>query len=334
MPANKEALIRYRIIDGLLRDKQNPFPSMDTILEKCESVLGKTFSESTIQKDIYTLRKDQGLNYNAPIEFSRQHQGYYYSEEGYTIAAVALTGDEINAIEFAAGILGQFKGTELQVEFDHAVEKILQTLSIRKILKNEQIEKIIQVEKVSYFKGTEYLSKLVEMIKKSQIITFDYHSFERDQPKQHTLHPYLLKEYRNRWYLVGYQPKYAAIRTFGIDRIDNLKAGKEKYTMIDQFDPANYFKHSFGISTTDEKPEDVVLSFSPMEGKYIKNQTIHPSQKIITDNEKELRISIHVMISYELQMQLLSYGEHVKVIKPASLAKTIKDLLKKAADKY
>lgn len=62
MPANKEALIRYRIIDGLLRDKQNPFPSMDIILEKCESVLGKTFSESTIQKDIYTLRKDQGLN--------------------------------------------------------------------------------------------------------------------------------------------------------------------------------------------------------------------------------------------------------------------------------
>ena len=334
MPANKEALIRYRIIDGALRDKQKPYPTLGEIVELCENVLGKSFSESTIQKDIYALRNDQGLNYNAPIEFSRQHSGYYYTEDSYTIASIALTGGELNAIEFAAGILEQFKGTELHGEFDNAVEKILQTLSIRKILKNEQIEKIIQVEKASYFKGTEYLSQLIEIIKKSQVVSFDYHSFERDGAKRHTLHPYLLKEYRNRWYLVGYHPEYKAIRTFGIDRMDNLKSGKEKYTMIEKFDPIAYFKHSFGISISDNKPEEVILSFAPLEGKYIKSQTIHSTQKIITDTDKELRISINVMVSYELQMQIMSYGDQVKVIKPASLAKTVKEMHKKAAEKY
>ena len=334
MPANKEALIRYRIIDGALRDKQKPYPPLEEIVELCESVLGKTFSASTIQKDIYALRFDNGLNYYAPIEFSRLHNGYHYTEDGYTIASIALTGAEINAIEFAAGILEQFKGTELHEEFDNAVEKILQTLSIRKILKNDQIEKIIQVEKAPYFKGTEHLSQLIEIIKKSQIVSFDYQSFEREHPKKHTLHPYLLKEYRNRWYLVGYHPEYKAIRTFGIDRMANLKAGKEKYTMIDKFDPITYFKHSFGISISDNKPEEVVLSFAPMEGKYIKNQSIHQSQTIITDNDKEVRIGINVIISDELQMQLLSYGDHVKVIKPSSLAKKMKEMHQKAVERY
>lgn len=334
MPANKEALIRYRIIDGALRDKQKPYPSLSEMVELCENVLGKSFSESTIQKDIYALRNDQGLNYNAPIEFNRLHNGYFYTDESFTIASIALTGSELNAIEFAAGILEQFKGTELHSEFDNAVEKILQTLSIRKILKNEQIEKIIQVEKASYFKGTEYLSQLIEMIKKSQTITFDYHSFEREQAKKHSLHPYLLKEYRNRWYLVGYHPEYKAIRTYGIDRMNNLKAGKETYVMVDDFDPITYFKHSFGISTSDNKPQEIILSFSPMEGKYIKNQTIHNTQKIITDTDKELRISINVMISYELQMQILSYGAQVKVIKPASLAKSIKAIHQQATERY
>lgn len=333
MPANKEALIRYRIIDGALRDKQKPYPTLGEIVELCENVLGKSFSESTIQKDIYALRNDQGLNYNAPIEFSRLHNGYYYTEDSYTIASIALTGAEINAIEFAAGILEQFKGTDLYNEFDNAVEKILQTLSIRKILKSEQIEKIIQVEKAFYFKGTELLSQLVEIIKKSQIISFDYHPFERDV-KKHTLHPYLIKEYRNRWYLIGYHPEHKAVRTFGIDRISHLKTGKEKYVMIENFDPSTYFKHSFGISITDNIPEVVILSFSPLEGKYIKNQSIHATQKIILDNDKELRISINVMVSYELQMQLLGYGDQVKVIKPASLAKTVKAMHQKALERY
>ena len=334
MPANKEALIRYRIIDGALRDKQKPYPTLAEIVELCEKVLGKNFSESTIQKDIYALRNDQGLKYNAPIEFNRQNKGYYYTDANYTIASIALTGGEINAIEFAAGILEQFKGTELYGDFDNAVEKILQTLSIRKILKNEQIERIIQVEKAHYFKGTEYISQLIEIIKKSQIISFDYYSFERSDTKKHTLHPYLLKEYRNRWYLVGYHPAYKAIRTFGIDRMDNLIAGKEKYKMIGNFNPITYFKYSFGISIYDNKPEEVVLSFTPMEGKYIKNQSLHQSQKIITDTVRELRISIQVIVSHELQMQLLSYGDQVKVIKPTSLAKTIEEMHKRAGERY
>ena len=334
MPANKEALIRYRIIDGALRDKQKPFASLGEIVQLCENVLGKSFSESTIQKDIYSLRFDAGLNYNAPIEFSRQNKGYHYTDPNYTISSIALSGDEVNAIELAAGILEQFKGTQLYTDFDNAVEKILQTLSIRKILKSDQVEKIIQVEKVSYFKGIESITTLIEFIRKSQTITFDYHSFERETPLTHTISPYLLKEYRNRWYLVGLHSEYKQIRTFGIDRIANVRPCKEKFVLLEGFDPVIFFRHAFGISILSNKPEEIVLSFTPMQGKYIKSQSLHHTQEILADNEKELRVKIRVLVSYELQMQILSYGDQVKVLKPASLAKEIKEMHGRAFKQY
>jgi predicted DNA-binding transcriptional regulator YafY len=104
--------------------------------------------------------------------------------------------------------------------------------------------------------------------------------------------------------------------------------------MQEDFDPISYFKYSFGISTTDNKPEEVVLSFTPNEGKYIKNQTIHHTQQIITDTAKELRISIKVMVSYELIMQVMGYGDQVKVVKPASLASTVKEMHERAIERY
>ncbi|MFI5151476.1 MAG: helix-turn-helix transcriptional regulator [Bacteroidia bacterium] len=334
MPANKEALIRYRIIDGALRDKQKPYPTLGEIVQLCESVLGTSFSESTIQKDIYSLRFDAALNYNAPIEFSKAHRGYRYTDPNYTISSIALSGDEINAIELAAGILEQFKGTQLYADFDNAVEKILQTLSIRKILKSEQVEKIIQVEKVSYFKGIESLATLIDFIRKSQAITFEYQSFERETPLMHTISPYLLKEYRNRWYLVGLHSHYKQIRTFGIDRMSNIKASKEKFEVLNGFDPVTFFKYAFGISILSNKPEDVVLSFTPFQGKYIKSQSLHHTQEILADNKKELKVKIRVLVSYELQMQILSYGDQVKVLKPASLVKEIKEMHCRALKQY
>lgn len=333
MPANKEAFIRYRIIDGCLRDKQKRYPGIDELAAACEEVLGTGFSISTIQKDIYAMRFDEGLNYNAPIEYDRYNKGYCYTDANYTISSIPLNGDEINAIEFATGILEQFKGTGLHEQFDNAVEKILQVLSIRKILKNEQSEKVIQVEKAQWFKGSEHLSVLLDYIRKNTVINFDYNSFERDVAKNHELHPYLLKEYRNRWYVIGYHPVYQSVRTFGIDRISNLKATSQSFSMIKDFDPDVYFKHCIGI-TLAEKPVEVVLSFSALGGKYVKTQSLHETQKILIDTKDELRVSINVMPCYELKMLILGYGDEVKVIKPKFLADDIKQTLKKSLDNY
>nr|MBP6335245.1 WYL domain-containing protein [Bacteroidia bacterium] len=77
MPKNKEAYTRYRLIDEALKNRQKPFPSLSELAEKCEELLGKKVSKSTMQKDLYAMRFDEGLNFQAPIEYNDARKGYY-----------------------------------------------------------------------------------------------------------------------------------------------------------------------------------------------------------------------------------------------------------------
>ena len=134
MPVNKEAFLRYRIIDRMLRNKYKPFPSMDDLIDELEEKLGKSFSISTIQKDIKSMKEDELLAYMAPIKFQRAHQGYHYTDSTFSITEVPLGEEDLDAIEFAAMVLQQFKDVKLFAEFGSAVDKIFNAVSVSSIL--------------------------------------------------------------------------------------------------------------------------------------------------------------------------------------------------------
>ena len=334
MPANKEAFLRYRIIDECLRNRQKQFPSLRDIVERCEELLGKRFSESALQKDIYAMRNDSVLGFHAPIKFNKGQNGYQYTEEDYSISGVPLKEDEMAAIEFAAGVLSQFKGVKLLSQFESAIDKILHTVNVSRTLKSEDFNKIIQVERASYFKGHDLIGPFIHAILHKKVLEFSYHSFASGKTKTHLLHPYLLREFRNRWYVIGWHHEIKKVRTFGLDRISALLETKEKYHKDASFDAAEFFKYSFGITVDSMVPQEIVLSFSPREGNFIKSQALHETQEVLIDNEKETRVKIKVIPSYELRMQVLSYGPEVKVIRPKWLADEVKNALKEALGKY
>ncbi|MGI8892774.1 MAG: helix-turn-helix transcriptional regulator [Bacteroidia bacterium] len=331
MPKNKEASIRYRIIDKCLRNKQKPYPSLTEIVEVCQEVLGKNFSESTIQKDIYSMRFDEGLGYNAPIGYNKIHKGYYYEDENYTIASVPLNDEELQAIQFAASVLDQFKGVEMLEQFSHAINKITEAVSLGKSLGSNR--NFIQVEQAPFFKGSEWLTVIANAIGNSECLKISYLPFDNDKAREYIYHPYLLKEYRNRWYVSGDDDHAGMIRTFGLDRVEKIERADVEYKYA-EFKPAIYFSHTIGITVGDLDPREVVLSFTPLQGKYIKTQPLHSSQKVLIDDDKEFRIKLDVLINYELLMLILSYGKEVKVIKPESLRTEIKQLLEQTLKNY
>lgn len=331
MPKNKEAAIRYRIIDKCLRNKQKPFPTLTEIVEECEEVLGKYFSESTIQKDIYAMRFDEGLGFNAPIGYNKARKGYFYEDENYTMASVPLNEEELQAIQFAASVLDQFKGVEMLEQFSHAINKITEAVTLGKSLGNNR--NYIQVEQAPFFKGSEWLSVIANAIGSGQCLKISYLPFDNDKPREYIYHPYLLKEYRNRWYVIGFDEHAGMIRTFGLDRVEKIEKSDVEYKYA-EFKPSIYFSHTIGITVGDLAPREVVLSFTPLQGKYIKTQPMHSSQQVLADSEKELRIKLDVLINYELLMLILSYGKEVKVIKPKSLQAEIKQLLEQTLKLY
>lgn len=334
MPVNKEAFIRFRIIDQCLRNKRQAYPNIFDLIRACEEKLGKSFSERTLQQDLKTMKEDEALGYLAPIRFSKIHKGYFYEDENYSINSIPLNDQDIEAIEFAASVLQQYRNVGLFAQFDDAVDKIFNAISIRNVFKGEDPQQLIQLEKASFFKGSEWIQTLLTAIKEHLVVEFSYKKFSSDEEKTHKVHPYLLKEYRNRWYLIGMIDKNGYITTFGLDRIDDLHVITDKFRFNHDFDPKLYFAHAYGITTFEGKPEKVELIFHPQIGKYVLSQPMHETQVCLLDNEKEIKISLEVGITPELISDILSYGDQVKVLKPLSLQKKIKERLNAAQEQY
>ncbi len=334
MAANKEAFIRYRIIDRMLRNKRMTYPSMDDFIDEMEEKLGKVFSDSTIQKDIKAMKQDELLGFLAPIKWSKREGGYYYSDENYTITEIPLSETDLDSLEFAATVLQQFKGIKMFADFEATVDKIFNAINVNSLLTQDEIEDTIQFEKVPNFKGSNLIGTLLTHIKERECIYVEYQKFNSEDTKTHNLHPYLLKEYRNRWYLVGMNNKNGYINTFGLDRITFIEKSSTSFKFHKTFSTKNYFQHAFGITTFEGKAEEVVLAFNKIQKAYILTQELHETQEIVSETADELVIKLNVGITVELIMSILSFGENVKVLSPETLKSTIKERLQKSLDLY
>lgn len=339
MPANKYALLRYRIIDRCIGNPYKPFPNKEDLRRACEEELygsqGDYISDSTIEKDLYAMRNELNLGYHAPIAYSKVHKGYYYTEEGYSIDKFPLSEEEADAIRLAANTLSQFRGIDLFKTSESAIDKILDRLSLTPAGSEKAVEEHVQFETAPSYSGGAYLKDLFSAITRKRVVHFAYAKFTGGKERQYTLHPYLLKEYRNRWYVIGWNPDKQAVVVFGLDRIKGPVALTDQYfERRSDFDPDLYFKHSLGITAINEAPEQVHLRFSPLSGKYVASQPWHHSQQVVRDDEVALEVTMALCITRELVMQVLSYGADVEVKAPQKLRDQVARELRKAMRPY
>ncbi len=335
MPKIKNALLRYRIIDKAIRNQYDPFPTKEILRRACEEALygtthGDHISDSTIEKDLFAMRED----HDAPIKYSKREKGYYYDDPEFTMDEIPLNEDDVDAIKFAANILFQFKGVDVFKKFEFAIDKILDRVNISDKFTDKSIEQYVQFETAPVYGGSEFLSDLLEAIKKKKSVQFEYAKFDGSGKKIRRVDPYLLKEYRNRYYLIGKTLVKGKTQTFGLDRMSQLNILNEKFQRDADFDPDRYFKHAIGITAGSSDPERVVIEANDILANYLNSQPIHFSQEIIKEKKKYTRYAYEILVTQELIMLLLSYGNQVKVLEPKSLVDEIKNRLKDSLNQY
>ena len=337
MPANKYALLRYRIIDRCISNDASPYPTKDDLRLACEEALygsdGDRVSESTIEKDLWAMRNEGDLGYYAPIAYSKTHKGYYYEEEGYTINDINLNDDDLEALHFAAETFLQFRDIPIFKTYQQAIDKVVARL---KISPDEQLREdaaYIQFEEAPAVEGMDHLAPLAEAIRGHQLVKIEYEKFSDGSIKPHDVHPYLLKEYRNRWYLISFEPSSDDFRTYALDRIRSLKVSKRTFEPDDSFSSDRFFKHSIGITELDSDPQHVVLKCQPTLGKYFETQPLHHSQKL-TKKQDHTVIELDVLVTYELVSEILCQGPSIEVISPDSLRERISESIEAALRQY
>lgn len=180
--------------------------------------------------------------------------------------------------------------------------------------------------------GTEHMAGLIHAIQNRLSVKFEYHKFWDESVSSRTVNPLALKEARNRWYLIAQDEDI--VKNFALDRIRNLVISEYKFSPV-EYDVQEEFSNCFGIiNGTDEAAEKVLLSFTPQEGRYVESLPLHHSQELVLKNEEEIRFSYFLKPTYDFRMELLSYGNQVKVLQPESLKNAIQEQLRSALENY
>ncbi len=334
MATNKLALIRYKTIDNCLKNRFRKW-TLDDLIEKVSDALyeyeGITsgVSKRTIQGDIQMMRSDK-LGYNAPIAIV-DRKFYQYEDAKFSITNSPINASDMEKMKEIVSVLKHLNGFSYFEEMSDMIAKLENNINKSTGKKKNQI----QFESNARLKGLEHINPLYQAILNKIPLLIEYQSFRAQQSAQDIYHPYLLKEYRNRWFLLA-KSKSDHLNTLALDRIIGFHqlptASFSEYEGVD-FD--RYFDDLLGVTKTErDRAQKVILKFDKQNAPYVLTKPLHHSQIIIKEEKDGVQIRIDVVLNFELEKEILGFGDCVKVIAPKQLIARIKKRLEKAANQY
>ena len=195
---------------------------------------------------------------------------------------------------------------------------------------------IIHLEKNENLKGLEHLDVLYQAILKKLCLNIIYQSFKAKNPSKVVFHPLLLKEYNNRWFLLGKKNASANVLTFALDRIHEIEYNLDIPYLDEELDGDDYFSHTIGVTVLPKRHvKNIVLRVDAYNAPYVLTKPFHHSQEVLEhEGGGGVVIQLKVDHNFELERLILGFGETIEVLKPRNLRERIKKKLEKAAELY
>lgn len=335
MPTNKNAQLRYNILDKCFRNTGRKFYIDDLVREVNKALkeyVGehKEVKKRQIYDDISFMKSDQG--WTIPLEKKKDGRRVYYqySDSEFSIQNLPLKDEELKQIHSAIDVLSNFSGAP-QFEWIKELIPILKD----KFNLNTSNKEAIYLDSNPDLKGLDYLTPIYEAIINEDVLQIEYDDFSDSETKTIEYHPHILKEYNNRWIVHGFNPAKKQYDPYNValDRIESLTHLNTEYIPTDR-DWIEYFYETIGvIRPKGQTPTDIKLWFSKSTAPYIKTKPFHGTQKKISEQDG-LIIEINVIPNGELIGKILSYGENIRVIEPESLKENVKEKLRLSLENY
>jgi predicted DNA-binding transcriptional regulator YafY len=335
MSINKNALIRYKTIDACLQNRYRKW-TLDDLVEACSDALydyegiKKGVSLRTVQMDIQMMRSEK-LGYSAPIVVIDK-RFYTYEDPKYSITNIPLTTHDLSKLNEVVVILQQFKGFTHFQEVDGMIGRLQHKIFVGK----HRQSAIIDFEKNELLQGLEHLTPLYEAIAQQKVIKIKYQSFKAKDSHSVIFHPQLLKEYRNRWFVLGIKETFPDDTTIlALDRIHHFEVIPEK-TFISSGLDASFFDDLIGVTKSKGMVSSkVVFCADRQSAPYIITKPIHSTQTVMEVRPDGSTVfEIEVLHNYELERELLGFGEQIEVLEPEALRSRIAERLQLASSRY
>lgn len=325
MPADKNHLQRLQLLDQCFSDSHTEY-TFEDLMYKCK------ISRATLFRELKSIVQDFGSDV-----FTNQKRNkkriYRYRLAGFSIVPNEVTTTQLAQIKSILLMLNKFVG---KPQFEY-LQSIIRELEHRYHIELPNTEAVIHFDGNIYVKGLEHLVPLFDAVINKQCVQITYQPFDGSK-RVFITHPYLLKEYNQRWYVLCNthedmdQP--LKLRTLALDRIEKIDSLKHSFVFApEQVD--GYFDEVIGVTKkNDEKHsrQSIIIKCDPKEYKYILTKPIHPSQRAIKD--KPNHIMIKVKENYELYQWLLFYGDKIEIVSPLAIRKEFRQILQRMTAKY
>ncbi|RYF37784.1 MAG: WYL domain-containing protein [Chitinophagaceae bacterium] len=324
MPLNKSFQRRIEVLDACLRRRQRVWTMNalhEEVNDQVEGLGGERISKRTLYDDLNHIIYEL----DAPVEKYKvgKQTCYRYSNPDYSIKNLPLQQEEVGYLRDALDVLRQINGFQLAHELESVISKLENTLANS----TERRQSIIQFEYSALTSGTNWLDDIFQAIREYTALNVIYQPFNKEA-SEFVFHAYLLKEYRNRWFVLGRHEGFEGLTTLALDRIQKLKASSRTYIANDVLDPDTYFDFVVGVTLPpDAQPETVSLSIDQSLAPYIITKPIHNSQKLVgTESNGDIILELFVVDNFELRSTILGHGPRIRVLKPYTLQQAIKAL--------
>lgn len=283
---------RYLLL--IRRVRNHPYITLEELRQGIEQELiarGEPIcmlSQRTIERDIRDIRTALGVS----IDYSRTERGYF------------IPHDE---------------------ESNSDLERILESFEVLTAMRQDTGVMDFIFPEQRRATGTEHLYGLIQVIRDTHPVTFDYRKFWLPSASRRTMEPYALKESQGRWYVVGVDCSNRQLKTFGLDRIGHLEIGNTRFRKDPAIDIRERFRHSLTVDIS-EKVEHIVFSVGDADAAFLKTMPLHASQQIVCETSQRTTFSMDVYLTPDVVMSLLSRAGTLRIEEPEPLREEILEI--------
>jgi predicted DNA-binding transcriptional regulator YafY len=335
MPINRNALVRYKVIDSCLQRRNRKW-TLDDLIEAVSDALyeyegiDKGISKRSVQADIQMMRSDK-LGYFAPI-IVVEKRFYTYEDPTYSITNIPLTNLDLSKMNEAVELLKQFKG------FSHFSQlgDVVQKLEDHVYSSSKNSFPIIDFEKNDSLKGLGFLDGIYQSVIQKKAIQLIYQSFKAQQEQAIVFNVWWLKEFKNRWFAVGVRDAKKQVINLALDRIISLEIlDNQDYIENESLQPDAYYKDVYGVTVSENvRPMTIKIFVTSRHAPYVLTKPIHHSQTLLEEFEEGIIIQLKLQHNFEIEKEILGFGEGMTVLEPLRLREIIKKRLQKSIGKY
>lgn len=302
--------------------------SLKDLIRACEQKLGPEYkpSERTMYSDLDRLRNE----YNAPLApKNRQLKPYWYTEDfslyGVFTKEDAALANEATALLKQVSHLPQFAG----------LDDVFLKFEQRSTALGKTGKAVIQFEQNPGYTGLKWLTPLYESIQQDHSVLIDYQDFTASKPTRYTVSPYLIREYNNRWFLMGWAEGWFAGRPFPLDRIQNVIKLPNIRRHPDITDWSSEFTDVVGVTRIAENPvETLILRVQLPRAHYVRTKPLHRSQDLIAETATFLDFRYQLRWNNELVAKLLELGPNAELLSPDTRRAQLAAMVKAMAERY